>query len=804
MYFPLKSFLKTLYSCCYLHPIFIIAVAVLTLVPTPRAGASTGRASKLLELARQEFGTLTKAEEKLFRAVAEGKPADYRAKEEKDNDPAFAEKWGNDRAINSSRIAWLCTDLKAIKLVDHKGILVKGARFEGNLLLPRAKIPFPLIFRKCAFLGSVDLRNAVIRSLILTGTHTKLILASLMEVKEHVILARGFKAVGGVNLVGSKIDGFLDCSNGQFINKGKIALNAEQIDVKGHVNLSNGFKANGQVRFATAKIGGQLTCKGGIFENKGLEAFSGHQMSVVEDVFLNEGFSVRGELLLVGSTIGGNLVCSGGHFINDGSNAISAGGLKVDGSVFMRKSFLAHGEVNFNEAMIGGSFKCENSSFMNEGGTALSLGGSDIERGLFMRNGFQATGGINLVGTKIGGQFSCSGGQFINKGKLTIAADQARVGECVFLGNGFSSEGIVRITDSEIGGQLYCNGGHFINDEGICLLVQSTKIGKSVYMGKDFQSQGEVRLIGSNIEGFLECSSGQFINKGKIALNAEQLKVEKSDVFTDGLLAQWEVSYVGAEVRGRFMWIKISSPADLILDLQYAKIHALEDDYTSWPLEGKLFLFGLVYNILEPKELFEPQTRLEWLRRQPASYFRNQPYQQLAKVFRNNGRDDYAQQILIAKNQDRGRFTQLTFFEWLWYRVFGPVIGYGYSPFRVVWIGLIFVVIGYLFFKLGYRKGLITPIPDDPYLSRANGRLQRLSSDYPTFNSLIYSLDMFIPLINLHQGNYWLPNTNKRAKLNIYENFKPSISGHFLRIYLWIHIFAGWLLTLIRPPLVKG
>ena len=90
-------------------------------------------AEKLLELARGKFGALSGAEEKLFRAVANGEKADYSAGTDEDNDPAKAKDWGEERRLKADRIVWLCSDKQARKLVADKGIWAQGAFIEGKL-----------------------------------------------------------------------------------------------------------------------------------------------------------------------------------------------------------------------------------------------------------------------------------------------------------------------------------------------------------------------------------------------------------------------------------------------------------------------------------------------------------------------------------------------------------------------------------------------------------------------------------------------------------------------------------------------
>ena len=65
--------------------------------------------------------------------------------------------------------------------------------------------------------------------------------------------------------------------------------------------------------------------------------------------------------------------------------------------------------------------------------------------------------------------------------------------------------------------------------------------------------------------------------------------------------------------------------------------------------------------------------------------------------------------------------------------------------------------------------------------------------EYQTFNAFIYSLDAFIPIVNLHQQNYWLPDTNKGRILKILGI--QTRWGSLLRIYLWVHICLGWIIT---------
>ncbi len=49
----------------------------------------------------------------------------------------------------------------------------------------------------------------------------------------------------------------------------------------------------------------------------------------------------------------------------------------------------------------------------------------------------------------------------------------------------------------------------------------------------------------------------------------------------------------------------------------------------------------------------------------------------------------------------------------------------------------------------------------------------------------MYSVDVFTPVIDLRQANYWLPKYDK----------EHWIFGGVLRGYLWFQIISGWIIV---------
>jgi len=444
-------------------------------------------------------------------------------------------------------------------------------------------------------------------------------------------------------------------------------------------------------------------------------------------------------------------------------------------------------------ATIGGSLDCENALFINKGSDAFSADGVKVEGDVLLSSGFRAEGAVRLLSATIGGNLDCEGGLFINRRSDAFAfgADGVKVDGDVILNRGFRAEGEVRLLSASIGGNLDCEGALFINKGSDALSMDRVKVEDNVFLCSGFKAEGEVRLVGADIGGDLECQRGNFINSEYDSLSAHNAKVEGNAFLCDGFKAEGKVSLASATIIGDFEWTGISSARQTTLDLRSAKIGTLLDDQESWPEKGKLFLHGLVYDEIHSKAPIDADSRLEWLRLQ--ENFWPQSYEQLAVAFRRGGDDAAARKILIAKNKDKAQLTKLTWRQQLWYRVFGPMIGYGYRPWRVIWIGLGVVLFGWLVFWAGSRAQVMTPTKEGAYASGGN-----------TFCAFVYSLDVFVPLVDLHQASCWLPNANRGGQLQIPEKFSLPVSGRILRYFFWFEIIAGWVLTTLLVVGVTG
>lgn len=707
------------------------------------ANTISSEAQRLLELAEAKFGELTKAEKKLFQKVADGGEAIYSSCNEKIDDPANAQNWGEDRLLKADRIVWLCTNSEAMKFVSHKGIIIIGARIDGEIDLSFAVIPFQLTFIFCVIHERISLLNAEIGGLFLSGSHIGSITADRLNVKGAVFLRNDFKADGEVRFTQGTIGGDFDCSNSQFSNKNGYALNADGVNVKGTVLLSDGFKVKGEVRLVNANISGNFDCKNGQFSNERKKTLSADRLNVIGSVFFRDGFISDGEVQLLGATIGGNLDCLNGHFKNKGGYAITADALNVKKSVHMRDGFRAEGEVRLTGAIIGGDLSCTNCQFSNKGGNALSADGLEIKGNIYMRDGFKSEGAVRLMGAIIGGNFECTNGQFSNNAGYALIASG-----------------------------LYVKG--------------------IIYLRDGFRSDGEVQLLGTTVEGNLDCKNGQFSNKNGYAFNADGLDVKGSIYMRNGFKADGVVSLINLIVEKHFHWTGVTEPENTILDLRSACVGTLVDDEKSFPSKGNLYLQGFEYKEIGLEAPTDAKTRTKWLNLQPVEKgnlqkpFHPQPYEQLARVLGNMGYDVDARRIQIQKVMDKKRYTNLNCSEKILYYITGPTIGFGYFPFLALnWI-YGFILLGCLMFCCGFQANVMTATKGSDYQN---------IRDYPIPNPLIYSIDMFVPLVDLHHAKYWLPDAKRKGELKILNTFNVPIFGRIMRWYMWVHILCGWLLT---------
>jgi len=167
-----------------------------------------------------------------------------------------------------------------------------------------------------------------------------------------------------------------------------------------------------------------------------------------------------------------------------------------------------------------------------------------------------------------------------------------------------------------------------------------------------------------------------------------------------------------------------------------------------------------------------------------------QPYEQLAKVFRAMGHESDRRKTLYAKHEDMRKYGKgLSKGAWAWNWFLGKTIGHGYRTlFLLLWI-IPVIAFGAFLFCYADNEGIIQPSKERVYLDA--GFKGKVPERYSQFNPVIYSIDAFFPLVDLHQEDYWLPDSTRPG-------------GNWFRYYLWLHIALGWVFSTLAVSAFTG
>ena len=448
----------------------------------------------------------------------------------------------------------------------------------------------------------------------------------------------------------------------------------------------------------------------------------------------------------------------------------------------------------------------------------LALGGDEHafvhEHGILLI-GAWIEGALDLIGCKISkslGLIDCWFEEtlgLLDASTKTIAlsgsrmpgldANRLRSSGSVFLRHGFEARDKVRLHGARISGHLVCDGGTFRNESDLALDAGGMDVAGSVLMRDGFEALGEVCLIAARIGADLDCSRGKFRNKKGDALCGQNLEVE-----------------------GTFLLRDVETIEGSI-DLSSARVEDLVDDAVSWAKADSLIIDGFNYDRVSGNAPTDYANRKAWLLRQTPSHltenFRPQPFEQLAKVLREMGHVEDARRISILKqdyqrranwlqarqrldvaNEKRSGETSVrqqfkgesaaardlsgAAFRRLLGWGFKWTSGYGYRPIRALgWMAGLCVV-GFFAFALAYSSGVIVPAETRILVSKEwigcadaeataqtdDGRPVSATKcwlhtaqglDYPRFNAFWYSLDTFVPILDLHQETAWMPQPER-------------------------------------------
>jgi hypothetical protein len=454
----------------------------------------------------------------------------------------------------------------------------------------------------------------------------------------------------------------------------------------------------------------------------------------------------------------------------------------------------------------------------------LSLTGSSLPglnaqsamiRGHVFLDNLKSTGGVLLSGAEIGGQLSCKGAELNGGERTALIAEGATIKGGAFLDN-LKSAGEISFAGADIGVVLSAKGAELNGGESTALSVHSATIRGNAFLD-NLKSTGEVSLSGAEIGGQLSCDGAELNGVEGIALNAQRI------IVSDGLY-----------------WRRIKMVIGTI-NLNAAHLGDLVDDEQSWKAVFSLRLVGVTYEDLAgPLDL---AFRKAWLRKgaQFNGQFHPQPYQQLAKFYRETGHRYESREILVAKEIEQRKATRkairegkarteswlipdvLAFLNLLWDWTTRLIAGYGYKPWLSLgWLaGMIGIIWTAAYFTwdagdFAPNSAIVLTSPEwkavadlpEVYTSLSEHSKQMIvedmtpahpwsapdapGKDYETFYSLAYALDVVVPVLDLGQTDAWAPSPAR-------GNW-----GYWMFYAQKMFIVAGWVVTAIAAAAISG
>jgi hypothetical protein len=313
------------------------------------------------------------------------------------------------------------------------------------------------------------------------------------------------------------------------------------------------------------------------------------------------------------------------------------------------------------------------------------------------------------------------------------------------LHHGFTADGAVVLDGADITGDLSLSGAQLAgtDDDGYALVAEGIRVGAAVLLDERFTAAGTVSL--------------NFARADELVLSPAR------PAGTDEI--RFDFSATGAQIAGVLRWAPDGQFSGRV-NLEDARVGELDDAWAPtgeraggyWPPDGRIRLNGFAYGQLGDASV---QQRLGWIRSQyqgdtPAD-FATQPYEQLAAMYRQAGQDTEAREVAIAKRRDLRKYGNLS-----WYRKLGnafldKTIRYGYQTWRAA-AGLAVVFLAFLVLSLiGQHHQVIVPTGAIKGLHPVPTATQ-CTSTYPCFYPFGYTIDTVIPIINVHQAEFWGPD----------------------------------------------
>ncbi|MEX2308310.1 MAG: hypothetical protein WD738_11985 [Pirellulales bacterium] len=670
-----------------------------------------------------------------------------------------------------------------------------------------------------------------------------------------VSFTAGFRADGGIEMRRSRIGGDLDCDGGRFIAAGVEAINADLVNVGGQVLMGDGFHAEGEVRLINAVVAGDVDCDNGHFLHEGGDALSldttvigsslriGYDTTAATDdadADLPPGFLARGTLRLWGTQVNQDILASGARFETPAGVAILGCNLRVASRVVLA-GVQAQGTVNLFSADIEHELDLRGSQFdarQTPDQIAIWANGIQVRGHVYCNRidapdqvyPFRVDGLMSFQFATISMHWDLYGAQLIRRNGDALDASDCRVGGYVNLDT-VTIDGRASFSRAKIDGMWILNKVHEPERLWLDLRFAHIWVIKDERLD-DWPPAGQLQLEGLvydhfdddsplGVEDRLAWLRRQYAPNGVADVGRTILSVN-STAPTDRIVRPTSTAIDDAVVQTQMQVPSMPPPIVPPAPMMAPPPPEMPAPPTPMPIPNASLADSekdVRDGMAPPSEVETAQDDQETQTESPTSLpavadpagrrYITQPYTQLASVYRAIGQDEQANAVLVARAERLGELSPVFSAQGFWYRYLGRLIGYGYEPFRAIKIGLAIIVVGAVVFAIGAHRGLMAETKLAEHVLSQEGEPRIVSPTYPRFNPFVYSLDVFLPFVDLHQICYWIPGervTKPRTSRNCLMHLGPySLKwSAVLRGYLWFQTLAGWTLCTLLAAAVTG
>jgi hypothetical protein len=493
----------------------------------------------------------------------------------------------------------------------------------------------------------------------------------------------------------------------------------------------------------------------------------------------------------------------------------------VDGDLILDGAQVT-GACQLERATITGLFVASGARFENSAADAINAKNCDCAD-FFLVNA-TVIGACDIAGATVKGQFAAEGATFDYPRGIAICASTAHIGSWFMRprkdenknGQPTSVHGTINLVRAHIAHDLDFQNVRLKAGHHLAISAREIVVEGSVYLWTS-KVDGGVRFRGADIKGQLSLTDSS-ITSAMLARkrSTDPLPPVPADANDSGtaLWTSLALDLREARVGHLTMPERLDNRPQGIIDLSRARIGTFTDFKAAWPPKvdrktracverpcdengrdaDHLVLDGFEYEHLDnPDGLPLGETgavaeaRRDWLLGQSRDdvfeRLKPQPWRQLGKILAKQGYEDDARKISIQRRISQRHAKGM----WLGARALNRALhwlaDYGFNPWKTIgWAAGVVAVFALLYWGVAAKySGPEQPLAFNEvvfvqtlaadfspgFQSNAEAK-QELLKVYPRFDPLMYSLDVFLPLVDLGIEKYWRANTGTWLGVALY------------------------------------